>query len=154
MKNYIHLVPTCIWLFFLFLPQGYSQAQTSIIEGTIVLSKSDSLITKCKITVKGNGWEKTTKSDSSHSFKFNGLPRGLCNLTISNNRDESSMVIHELYLSPVKPLLLVIPLESSFFLDEATVTADAFRTTSETPLSLKSINWAEMQRMPGATLDL
>ena len=64
------------------------------------------------------------------------------------------MVIHELYLSPVKPLLLAIPLESAFFLDEATVTADAFRTTSESPLSLKSINWAEMQRMPGATLDL
>ncbi len=154
MKNYSNLIPACICLLFIFLIQGYSQAQTSILEGRIVLSKSDSLITTCQITLKGDGWEKTTKSDSSYNFKFNGLPRGLCNLTISNDRDESSMVIHELYLSPVKPLLLVVPLESSFFLDEATVTADAFKTTSETPLSLKSINWAEMQRMPGATLDL
>ena len=144
MKNYNNSVPICICLFFLFLVQGYSQAQTSILEGTIVLSKSDSLITTCQIIVKGDGWEKTTKSDSSYNFKFNALPRGLCNLTIYNDRDESSMVIHELYLSPVKPLVLVIPLESLFFLEEATVTANAFKTTSETPLSLKSINWAEM----------
>ena len=111
MKNYYNLVLTCICL----LVQSSSQAQTSILEGTIILNKSDSLITTCQITVKGDGWEKTTKSDSSYNFKFNDLPRGLCNLRISNDRDESSMVIHELYLSPVKPLLLAIPLESAFF---------------------------------------
>ena len=106
------------------------------------------------ITIQGDGWEKVQYSDSKNNFRFDNLPRGLCNLTIYKDRDQSKMVIHELYLSPVKPLQLTIPLASSFFLDEAIVTTEAFKTTAETPLSLKSINWAEMQRMPGATLDL
>jgi len=117
-------------------------AQNSIIEGTIIFNKNDSLISKCMITIQGDGWEKVQYSDSKNNFRFDNLPRGLCNLTIYKDRDQSKMVIHELYLSPVKPLQLTIPLATSFFLDEAIVTTEAFKTTAETPLSLKSINWA------------
>ncbi len=39
-------------------------------------------------------------------------------------------------------------------LEEVAISAEAFQTTEETPLSIKNINWSEMQRMPGATLDI
>ena len=134
--------------------EPFSVVSGSVLEGTIFSKSNDTLISKYLVKVEGDGWEKVQYSDSQNNFRFDNLPRGLCNLTIYRDRDQSSMVLHELYLSPVKPLQLKIPLETSFFLDEAIVTAEAFKTTAETPLSIKSINWAEMQRMPGATLDL
>jgi hypothetical protein len=62
--------------------------------------------------------------------------------------------IHELWINAVKPNELGIEIEPVQVLGEAVVTAEAFRSTNESPLSIKAIGWAEMQRMPGAVLDL
>ncbi|CAI8363103.1 MAG: Uncharacterised protein [Owenweeksia sp. TMED14] len=129
-------------------------AQSSILEGELINAEKDSIKSKYLITVQGDDWRAISYSDEDYKFRFTNLPTGLCNLTITKHGDQSSMVLHELYLSPIKPLQLIIPFETSFFLDEAVVIAEAFKTTTETPLSIKNINWTEMQRMPGATLDL
>ena len=97
--------------------------------------------------------EQTTAREGA--FAFSNLPVGLCNIRVSRPDGSFTTVLHEQTLNAVKPLELRIEVERPYqVLEEVAISAEAFKTTEETPLSIKNINWSEMQRMPGATLDI
>ena len=97
--------------------------------------------------------EQTTAREGA--FAFSNLPVGLCNIRVSSPDGSFTTVLHEQTLNAVKPLELRIEVERPYqVLEEVAISAEAFKTTEETPLSIKNINWSEMQRMPGATLDI
>ncbi|MEY4650013.1 MAG: hypothetical protein RJA06_86 [Bacteroidota bacterium] len=106
------------------------------------------------LTTSPNIQEFRTTTDAEGRFSFTNLPSGLANLTVTGDEGLYVKTVHELWINAVKPNELLIEIEAIQSLGEAVVTADAFRSTSESPLSIKSIGWAEMQRMPGAVLDL
>ncbi len=106
------------------------------------------------LTTSPNVQEFRTKTDAEGRFRFENLPSGLANLTVTGDEGLYVKTIHELWINAVKPNELSIEIEPIQVLGEAVVTAEAFRSTNESPLSIKSIGWAEMQRMPGAVLDL
>lgn len=95
-----------------------------------------------------------TTTDANGRFVLENLPSGLANLRVTNEGGQYAKTIHELWINAVKPNEIRIEVEPSQTLGEAVVVADAFRSSNESPLSIKSIGWAEMQRMPGAVLDL
>ena len=106
------------------------------------------------LTTSPNVQEFRTNTDAEGRFRFENLPSGLANLTVTGDEGLYVKTIHELWINAVKPNELTIEIEPVQVLGEAVVTADAFRSTNESPLSIKAIGWAEMQRMPGAVLDL
>lgn len=106
------------------------------------------------LTTSPNVQEFRTKTDAEGRFRFENLPSGLANLTVTGDEGLYVKTIHELWINAVKPNELGIEIEPVQVLGEAVVTAEAFRSTNESPLSIKAIGWAEMQRMPGAVLDL
>ena len=95
-----------------------------------------------------------TRTDAEGQFRFENLPSGLANLTVTGDEGLYVKTVHELWINAVKPNELHVEIDPQQNLGEVVVTADAFQSTSESPLSIKSIGWAEMQRMPGAVLDL
>ncbi|MFM8565290.1 MAG: carboxypeptidase regulatory-like domain-containing protein [Bacteroidota bacterium] len=95
-----------------------------------------------------------TRTDAEGRFRFDNLPSGLANLTVTGDEGLYVKTIHELWINAVKPNELRIEIEAQQNLGEVVVTADAFASSPESPLSIKAIGWAEMQRMPGAVLDL
>jgi len=106
------------------------------------------------LTTSPNVQEYRTNTDAEGRFRFENLPSGLANLTVTGDEGLYVKTVHELWINAVKPNELTIVIEPVQVLGEAVVTADAFHSTNESPLSIKSIGWAEMQRMPGAVLDL
>jgi hypothetical protein len=129
--------------------QAVLSGQVIFTQGTHVASGWDVVL-----TTSPNVQEFRTKSDSEGRFRFENLPSGLANLSVTGDEGLYVKTIHELWINAVKPNELSIEIEPIQVLGEAVVTAEAFRSTNESPLSIKSIGWAEMQRMPGAVLDL
>lgn len=109
----------------------------------------------CRITVEHGSFRAEQTTAREGAFAFSNLPVGLCNIRVSSPDGSFTTVLHEQTLNAVKPLELRIEVERPYqVLEEVAISAEAFKTTEETPLSIKNINWSEMQRMPGATLDI
>lgn len=107
-----------------------------------------------RIQVVQGEFEAESTSGDDGAFSFGNLPTGLCNVRAVSPQGQK-LTIHEVRITAAKPTHLPIIIQrEQTELQEATVSAQAFQTTAETPLSVKNINWSEMQRMPGATLDL
>ena len=108
-----------------------------------------------RITVEHGSFRAEQTTAREGAFAFSNLPVGLCNIRVSSPDGSFTTVLHEQTLNAVKPLELRIEVERPYqVLEEVAISAEAFQTTEETPLSIKNINWSEMQRMPGATLDI
>ena len=108
-----------------------------------------------RITVEHGSFRAEQTTAREGAFAFSNLPVGLCNIRVSRPDGSFTTVLHEQTLNAVKPLELRIEVERPYqVLEEVAISAEAFKTTEETPLSIKNINWSEMQRMPGATLDI
>jgi len=108
-----------------------------------------------RITVEHGSFRAEQTTAREGAFAFSNLPVGLCNIRVSSPDGSFTTVLHEQTLNAVKPLELRIEVERPYqVLEEVAISAEAFKTTEETPLSIKNINWSEMQRMPGATLDI
>ena len=94
------------------------------------------------LTTSPNVQEFRTNTDAEGRFRFENLPSGLANLTVTGDEGLYVKTIHELWINAVKPNELTIEIEPVQVLGEAVVTADAFRSTNESPLSIKAIGWA------------
>lgn len=130
-------------------------AQNAVLLGEIVFEGSLDPAAGYRVAVVQGDFRAEQSATQSGAFSFGNLPSGLCNIRVSSPDGQSFKVLHEQMLNGVKPLELRIEVERPRLeLGEVSVSAQAFKTTEETPLSIKNINWSEMQRMPGATLDI
>lgn len=94
-----------------------------------------------------------TVADSSGYYRLELKP-GIYNIKASYTGFQS-LLKYEIQLSSAKPVFIKFELAPlAVGLDEVTLVADAFKSTSESPLSLHTIGVYEMERMPGATLDV
>lgn len=144
-----------IWAFLLFSTSLLLPGQ-AVFKGQVVFAGGASVAAGWQVllTTSPTIQEFRTTTDANGRFVLENLPSGLANLRITDEGGQYAKTIHELWINAVKPNEIRIEVEPSQTLGEAVVVADAFRSSNESPLSIKSIGWAEMQRMPGAVLDL
>ena len=130
-------------------------AQNAALRGQVIFEGTMEAALGYRITVEHGSFHAEQTTAREGAFAFSNLPVGLCNIRVSSPDGTSTTVLHEQTLNAVKPLELRIEVERPYqVLEEVAISAEAFQTTEETPLSIKNINWSEMQRMPGATLDI
>ena len=133
-----------------------AQAQASFegrIQGTVVDAVSGKPIAKAEVFVLPGTAELST--NQLGYFEAKGLKPGAYNIRIEAV-DHRTTLLFDVAVSQHKPAVVRISLtpEKSVVMKEAQVTSDAFIRTTESPLCVKNMGWAEMARMPGATLDI
>ena len=126
-------------------------AQIALIEGQVVNATNKEPLSFATISILGQGGGATC--DSAGFFRLELAP-GLYNLEASY-LGFSSLILHEVIASTGKPVYLEFFLQpNAVSLEAVEVRADAFRKTAESPLALQSITLHELERMPGATIDV
>jgi len=133
-----------------------AQAQASFegrIQGTVVDAVSGKPISKAEVFVLPGTEE--LRTNQSGYFEAKGLKPGAYNIRVEAV-DHRTTLLFDVAVTQHKPAVVRISLtpEKSVVMEEAQVTSDAFIRTTESPLCVKNMGWAEMARMPGATLDI
>ncbi len=127
-------------------------AQTGVLKGRIFNAANNQTIPLSSIVVKGT----TTgaQADENGNYEINSLAPGLYDFVISavGFKDKT---LSEVQLSNNKPQLIDIGLEEiTTELTQVVVKTSAFRKTEESPVSLRTIGIAEIQRAPGGNRDI
>lgn len=137
-------------LFFLITPNLWAQ-KTAVLEGTVIDAQSREPLAYATIRILNDGSGQV--ADSLGRFRMELAP-GLYNLEASY-AGYVALILHEVQVSTAKPLQLDIALApQANELSTVEVRAEAFRRTSESPLSLHVNSVYEIERMPGATMDV
>jgi CarboxypepD_reg-like domain/TonB dependent receptor/TonB-dependent Receptor Plug Domain len=127
-------------------------AQTGTLKGRILNAANNEPIPLASVIVKGttNG----VQSDLDGNYELTGLQPGLYDFIISfvGFKDKQ---LSEVQLSNNKPQIIDILLEETTTeLKNVVVKAAAFKKTEESPVSLRTIGVAEIQRAPGGNRDI
>lgn len=126
-------------------------AQTAQISGKVF--KANTREPLAFATVQVLNTELGAVTDEAGVFKLE-LPAGIYNLKVSY-AGHASVVQHELPVRSAQPMYLEFELvERELPLDVVEVKASSFQRTLESPLGLQRISLHELERMPGATLDV
>ena len=127
-------------------------AQNGIIKGTVQDGLSNEPISFANILVMGTDFGTTTDIDGN--FQVEGLAPGLYDIRASyiGYNDET---LFEIQVSNSKPAEVNFKLEETIEqLQEVVVKASPFKKTEESPVSLRTIGVAEIQRNPGGNRDI
>lgn len=136
----------------IFLLSSFSLvAQQATIEGHIYHATNNEALTYATVQVLQQ--DKGTITDSAGYFKILVQP-GLYNLAATFTGFEQ-VIQHEILATTAKPIKVDFYLKEQVWnLETAEVRTDAFRHTAESPVSIHTFNVNEVERMPGATLDV
>ena len=127
-------------------------AQTGIIRGKVTDKLTNQPIAFANILETKTG--KGVVTDENGQFEITGLAPGLYDVTASFI-GYSDATIYEIQVSNAKPAVLSIELEEAAEqLGEVVVQASPFKKTEESPVSLRTIGVAEIQRNPGGNRDI
>ncbi|MFZ2898742.1 MAG: TonB-dependent receptor [Saprospiraceae bacterium] len=126
-------------------------SQKAIVEGQVVSATNKEPLGFATVAVLQS--ETGVTCDSAGYFRLELAP-GLYNLEASFI-GFTPLILHEITASTGKPVFLEFFLEpGAVALEQVEVRAEAFRRTAESPLSLQSVTLHELERMPGATIDV
>ena len=129
-----------------------AQAQNGVIRGTVADAVNNDPIPLANILVLGTDFG--TTSDLDGNYEITDLPPGLYDIRASyvGYKDET---IYEIQVSNARPAEVNFRMEEySTDLVEVVVKASPFRKTEESPVSLRTIGVAEIQRNPGGNRDI
>ena len=127
-------------------------AQTGIIKGQINNKINNEPIGFATVLVEGTGTGTTTDLDGF--YEISGLEPGLYNVRASYV-GFNEVTIYEIQVTNSKPAIVNIQMEETIeTLDAVVIKASPFRKTEESPVSLRTIGVAEIQRNPGANRDI
>lgn len=137
---------------FLLLAISQLQAQSGIIKGKVTNALNNEAIAFASILVEGT--DKGTTSDLDGNFEILDLTPALYNIKVSYV-GFNEKTVYEIQVTNAKPAIVNVQLEESIAqLEEVVVRASPFKKTEESPLSLRTIGVAEIQRNPGANRDI
>ncbi len=127
-------------------------AQTGIIKGKVTNRINNEPVMFANILVTGT--DKGTTTDVDGNYDITGLQPGLYNLRVTYV-GYKEQTVYEIQVTNNKPAEVNIELEESAeILDEVVVKASPFKKTEESPVSLRTIGVAEIQRNPGGNRDI
>ena len=139
-------------LFLAILFAGTATAQTGIIQGKVTDALTNEPIMFATVAVSGTTLGTTTDLDGQYILE--DLPVGLYTIAVSYVGYEDQ-ARYEIQVSSGRPVILDFQLEEQTTqLEEVVVKASPFKRTEESPLSLRTIGVAEIQRNPGGNRDI
>ena len=127
-------------------------SQTGIIKGVVTNVINNEPIGFATVQIVGTTQGQTT--DESGKYEFTALQPGLYSLKVSfiGFKDET---VFEIQVLNSKPATVNFKLEENTkAINEVVVKAAPFRKSEESPLSLRTIGAAEIQRNPGSNRDI
>lgn len=129
-----------------------TSAQTGIIKGSITNNINNEPIGFASVLVLGT--DKGTTSEFDGTYEITGLEPGLYDIRASfvGFDDVTEYEIQVFNNKPAEINLKMI--ESAQDLEEVVVKASPFKKTEESPVSLRTIGIAEIQRNPGGNRDI
>jgi hypothetical protein len=129
-----------------------AQAQSGIIKGQITDALSNEPIPFANVLLLDS--DKGTTTDIDGKYEITGITPGLYDVRASY-LGYGEQTEYEIQVTNAKPATVDFALsESSQNLEEVVVKASPFRKTEESPLSLRTIGVAEIQRNPGGNRDI
>ena len=129
-----------------------ANAQLSSITGQVFNAINKSPLEGASIQVQQSTKGAVSKKDGT--FVITDLEPGLYNLVFSYTGFET-YVEYEIKTYSIKPTYIEIGLiPAEFALGEIVVSSEAGKNIVLSPLSVQKLQWSEIQRMPGATLDI
>jgi hypothetical protein len=138
----------CLFLGFSFWAQG----QNGIIKGKVTNALNNEPISFASVLIEGTDQGGTTDLDGN--YEVQNLNPGLYNVRVSYI-GFTEKTVYEVQVTNSKPAIVNVSLEESIAeLEEVVVRASPFKKTQESPLSLRTIGVAEIQRNPGANRDI
>ncbi len=143
---------TTLTIVFLSLIVQMAVAQTGIIKGRVTNKINNEPVAFATLIVEGttNG----ANSDENGDYEITGLAPELYNVKASFV-GFNDVTIFEIQVTNSKPAEINIEMEaSSQQLEEVVVRTPPFKKTEESPVSLRTIGVAEIQRNPGANRDI
>ena len=140
-----------VLFFSIFLTSFYSIAQNGTLKGKVIDEYNQS-VPFASVILEGK--DIGIDTDENGQFEFNNLNPDLYNIIVRSIGYETKKV-YEILVTNTKPSIVnVTLLESSEDLMELVVTATNFEKNIESPISLKTIGIAEIERNPGANRDI
>jgi hypothetical protein len=138
------------WL--LLLVPAFTGAQSGIIKGRITNKINNEPIMFASVLVEGT--DKGTTTDETGNYEIGGLTPGLYNVR-ATYVGFNEATIYEIQVTSAKPAVVDIEMEESIeTLEEVVIKSSPFRKTEESPVSLRTIGVAEIQRNPGGNRDI
>jgi outer membrane receptor for ferrienterochelin and colicin len=136
-------------LSFFFLPSAY--AQKSSVKGKVTDQATNTPIPFANVFIANISLGAVT--DTNGNYVITNVPPGTYNITCSSV-GYKNQTVNELQVTSVKPSVVDFILEANLTLNEVTVTSSPFNKTEESPLSLRTIGSAEINRNPGGNRDI
>ncbi|MFN4235449.1 MAG: TonB-dependent receptor [Bacteroidia bacterium] len=141
-----------IYSFFLLLLSFGAIAQNAVIKGKVFNSKNNEAIPFANVVIQGTTTGATTDIDGNYEIK--NLNPGLYNLEVSYVGFKKK-VIFEVQATNAKAAIVNIALEETATdLKTVEITGQGFNKTEESPVSLRTIGVAEIERNPGGNRDI
>ena len=132
--------------------QTGSMAQQASLKGRVIEAQSNEPMPFVNIIVAGTTIGTVTGSDGN--FQLNGLKPGFIRVQASFI-GYHSMLSSEIEISNARVASIEIRMENrNTEIDEVTVSVSPYRKTEESPVSLKTIGIAEIEKSPGANRDI
>jgi CarboxypepD_reg-like domain/TonB-dependent Receptor Plug Domain len=136
---------------FIFL-SSFLFSQTGIISGKVTDAATNEPLPYAVIFLQGT--TKGANTDLEGKYSINGLEAGLYNVQVSLSGYKKGTAF-EVQVSNVKPVELNFSLEAaSITKDTVTIKASPFPKPAESPVSLRTIGSAEIERTPGGNRDI
>ena len=135
-----------------FLTAVHLAGQSGVINGQVTNTINKEPVMFANILVEGTSMGTTTDVEGNYEIK--GLEPGLYNVRASYV-GFNEITIYEIQVTNAKPAVVNFEMEEVIEqLEEVVVRASPFRKTEESPVSLRTIGVAEIQRNPGANRDI
>ena len=143
------------WIFISLFIVGYQtglRAQQAVLKGRVIEALSNEPMPFVNVIVSGTSIGATT--DDNGNFQINGLKPGFVRVQASFIGYHSALS-SEIEISNAKAAFVEISMEKrDAEIEEVTVSVSPFRKTEESPVSLKTIGIAEIEKSPGANRDI
>ncbi len=141
-----------VFYFLVFFFPLFAHSQTGIIQGQVSNSINNEPVMFANILVVGT--DKGTTTDIDGKYRIEGLEPKLYDIRITYV-GFTEQTIYEIQVSNSRPTTIDVKLEEvTENLEEVVVKASPFRKTEESPVSLRTIGVAEIQRNPGGARDI
>lgn len=129
-----------------------AMAQTGVIKGRIIDAVSNEPIPFANVVVEGtiNG----TASDLEGKFELTKVTPGFTNISVSS-LGYKSQTYRDIQVTNAKAAYVEVALEpSARDIGEVVIQASPFNKTEESPISLRTVGIAEIERNPGGNRDI
>ena len=137
---------------FLLLAIPYIYSQNGVIKGRVTDAISNQPVAFANVSIEGKAAGAVT--DTSGNFSISQVESGFVNVRVSFLGYETQ-IFRDVQVTNAKPAYIEIKLQpSSQKLSNVVIKSSPFNSTPESPVSLRTIGIAEIERNPGGNRDI